>query len=113
MSAFYYFSRNHTNELDCVRSHVVSGWPGSVGAYDSFLKERWIPPAIAAHWRAKAPPLEGLNGALAEVGEAAQYVQGLAEEVQGAEALGIPESVDVEELVASLKPAKLAKKLNQ
>merc|ERR1719194_127898 len=68
--------------------------------------------AGAAAWN-PTPPLEGLNGALAEVGEAAQYVQGLAEEVRGAEALGIPESVDVEELVASLKPAKFAKKLNQ
>ena len=68
--------------------------------------------AGAAAWN-PTPPLEGLNGALAEVGEAAQYVQGLVEEVQGAEALGIPESVDVEELVASLKPAKFAKKLNQ
>ena len=61
MAAFYFFSHNHTNELDCVRTHVVSGWPGTVGAYDSFVKERWIPPPIAAHWRTKAPPLAALR----------------------------------------------------
>ena len=68
--------------------------------------------AGAAAWN-PTPPLEGLKGALGEVGEAAQYVQGLAEEMQEAETFGITGSVDVEELVASLKPAKLAGKLNQ
>ena len=49
-------------------------------------------------WRGGALQRLSKGSALGEVGEAAQHVQGLAEEVQGAETRGITESEGVEEL---------------
>ena len=51
-------------------------------------------------WRGGALQRLSKGSALGEGGEAAQHVQGLAEEVQGAETRGITESEGVEELVA-------------
>ena len=56
-------------------------------------------------WRGGALQRLSKGSALGEGGEAAQHVQGLAEEVQGAETRGITESEGVEELVARPKPA--------